>query len=160
MRADYVDRFKADWTGGLKRMVDTGAWFRRAAYPYLSTVTCAGHATVSTGAFPHVHGIFQNVWWDRDSKKPVNCVEDSDVVDIGYASGAHGAEGPGRLTIPTFADQMRQRRSAHVVTMSLKDRSAIMLAGHGGDAVTWLSTTLDGWVTSSAFAKTPVPAVK
>src|SRR5438045_4023609 len=76
MRADYVDRFKDDWTGGLKRMVEKGAWFRRAAYPYLSTVTCAGHATVSTGAFPHVHGIFQNVWWDRATNKEVNCVAD------------------------------------------------------------------------------------
>ena len=67
MRADYVDRFKGDWTGGLKRLVTQGAWFQRAAYPYLTTVTCAGHASVGTGAFPHTHGIFQNAWWDRDS---------------------------------------------------------------------------------------------
>ena len=56
----------ATWTGGLKRMVTQGAWFRRAAYPYLTTVTCAGHATISTGSFPHTHGIFQNAWWDRE----------------------------------------------------------------------------------------------
>ena len=42
MRADYVDRFHADWTGGLNRLVSEGAWFQRAAYPYLTTVTCAG----------------------------------------------------------------------------------------------------------------------
>ena len=47
---------------------------------------------------------------------------------------------------------MRAQRSAHVVTLALKERSAIMLAGHGGDAVTWLSDTLDGWETSSAFS--------
>src|SRR5438445_298757 len=65
MRADYVDRFEADWTSGLKRLVTRGAWFRNAAYPYLSTVTCAGHATVATGTFPHVHGInadFRKTW--------------------------------------------------------------------------------------------------
>jgi len=39
MRADYVDRFQADWSGGLKRLVSKGAWFNRAAYPYLDTVT-------------------------------------------------------------------------------------------------------------------------
>ena len=71
MRADYVDRFQGGWTGGLKRMVSEGAWFSEAAYPYLTTVTCAGHATISTGSFPHVHGIFQNNWWDRDLKKQV-----------------------------------------------------------------------------------------
>jgi hypothetical protein len=56
---------------------------------------------------------------------------------------------------------MRNQRAAHVVTLSLKGRSAIMLAGHGGDAVTWSSDSFDGWVTSSAFTTTgPVPEVK
>src|SRR6478752_5716584 len=73
MRDDYVDRFSGEWTGGLKRMVTQGAWFRRAAYPYLTTVTCAGHATISTGAFPPHHGIFQNFWWDRAAQTLVFC---------------------------------------------------------------------------------------
>ena len=161
MRADYVDRFQNDWTGGLKRLVSEGAWFRRAAYPYLTTVTCAGHATVATGAFPHVHGIFQNEWWDREVGKQMFCVEDLKVVDIGYTSEAeHGRESAWRLLVPTFGDVMRETRSAHVVSLALKDRSAIMLAGHAADAVTWLGDSLDGWVTSSAYTKAPVPAVK
>src|SRR5450759_4330723 len=73
MRADYVDRFRGDWTGGLKRLLSEGAWFQRAAYPYLSTFTCAGHATISTGTFPHTHGVFQNVWWDRDAAAQTTC---------------------------------------------------------------------------------------
>src|SRR5258706_16138252 len=69
MRADYVDRFNGEWTGGLKRMVTQGAWFQQAAYPYLTTVTCAGHATISTGSFPHTHGGFQNAWGGREGRK-------------------------------------------------------------------------------------------
>src|SRR5207244_5202490 len=53
MRAEYVDRFKSDWTGGFKRLLRDAAWFSRAEYPYLFTVTCAGHATIATGTFPH-----------------------------------------------------------------------------------------------------------
>ena len=49
MRADYIDRFQVDWTGGFKRLLTDGARFTNAAYPYLSTYTCAGHATISTG---------------------------------------------------------------------------------------------------------------
>src|SRR6266516_1861838 len=88
MRADYVDRFKSEWTGGLKRLVSHGAWMRRAAYPYLETLTCAGHATAATGAFPHVHGIFQNVWWDRSVAKMVTCTDDPNVKNIGYGAAA------------------------------------------------------------------------
>jgi len=64
------------------------------------------------------------------------------------------------LAMPTFADVMRSARGAHVVSLSLKTRGAIIPAGHGGDAVTWLSDAGDGWVTSSVFADGPVPAVQ
>jgi len=160
MRADYVDQFNAEWTGGLKRMVTGGAWFQQAAYPYLTTVTCAGHATIATGSFPHTHGVFQNVWWDRDAKKQMTCTQDPSARDFGYGISVTGGDSAYRLEVPTFADQMRSRRAAHVVSLALKDRSAVMLAGHGGDAVTWLANSLDGWESSSVYAEGPNPAVK
>ena len=160
MRADFVDRFQEGWTGGLKRMVTEGAWFSEAAYPYLTTVTCAGHATIATGSFPHTHGIFQNTWWDRELKKQVICNEDPRVRDVAYGAAARSGDSAYRLQVPTFADVMRSQRKAHVVSLALKDRSAIMLAGHGGDAVTWLSNSVDGWVTSPVYTEEPVPAVK
>src|SRR4051794_11617191 len=92
MRADYVDRFNGEWKPGLKRMVDEGAWFQQAAYPYLTTLTCAGHATISTGAFPHTHGIFQNAWWDRDAKRQMTCTEDPSAKDFGYGIPATGGD--------------------------------------------------------------------
>ena len=160
MRADYVDRFNGEWTGGLKRMVTQGAWFQQAAYPYLTTVTCAGHATIATGSFPHTHGVFQNAWWDRDARKQMTCTEDPRTTDVGYGVPVTGGDSPYRLQVPTFGDQMRTQRQAHVVSLSLKDRSAVMLGGHGGDAITWLTNTLDGWETSSVYSETGVPAVK
>ena len=160
MRADYVDRFNGEWTGGLKRMVTQGAWFQQAAYPYLTTVTCAGHATISTGTFPHTHGVFQNAWWDREAQKQMACTEDPGAKDVGYGVAVTGGDSPYRLQVPTFSDQMRSSRKAHVVSLSLKARSAIMLGGHGGDAVTWLSETLDGWETAAGYSEKGVPAVK
>ena len=160
MRADYVDRFQGEWTSGLKRMVSQGAWFQRAAYPYLTTVTCAGHATVSTGSFPHVHGVFQNAWWDREMRKQMTCTEDPKATNVGYGVTAGGGDSAYRLQVPSFGDQMRAGRQAHVVSLALKARSAIMLGGHGGDAVTWLTETLDGWETSAGYSESGVPAVK
>jgi predicted AlkP superfamily pyrophosphatase or phosphodiesterase len=161
MRADFVDRFRADWSGGLKRMVNDGAWFSRAAYPYLTTVTCPGHATVATGAYPRTHGIVQNAWWDRDSGKQVACTDDDQTTAVSYGEPIAGTgDSARRLLVPTFADQMRLSRGAHVVSLSLKARSAIMLAGRGGEAVTWLSDSLDRWETSTAFASAPLPRVR
>ena len=160
MRADYVDRFNDQWTGGLKRMVTQGAWFQQAAYPYLTTVTCAGHATIATGSFPHLHGIIQNAWWDRDAKRQTTCSQDPAARGIGYGVEVKGGDSAYRLQVPTFTDLMRTRRGAHIVSLSLKARSAIMLAGHGGDVVTWLTNGLEGWETSSVYGDGPNPTVK
>jgi predicted AlkP superfamily pyrophosphatase or phosphodiesterase len=160
MRADYVDRFNGEWTGGLKRMVSQGAWFQQAGYPYLTTVTCAGHATISTGSFPHVHGVFQNAWWDRDTRKQMTCTEDPKVHNVGYGVAVTGGDSAYRLQVPTFGDQMRGGRHAHVVSLALKARSSVMLGGHGADATTWLTEPLDGWETSSGYSEAGVQAVK
>jgi predicted AlkP superfamily pyrophosphatase or phosphodiesterase len=150
MRADYIDSFKADWTGGLKRMITDGAWFSQAAYPYLTTVTCPGHATVGTGAFPHRHGVFQNAWWDRETAAQTACTADASATPV-TLSGKPGTGGDSARTLrtPTLADEMRAQKSAHVAAISLKARSALMLAGHGGDGVIWLNDALDGWQGSS-----------
>src|SRR5882762_6376187 len=88
MRGDYVDKFLGQWTGGLKRLVEEGAWFREAAYPYAATETCVGHATISTGALPAMSGIVANAWWDRDSQKITTCTADPKAKNSGYAGAA------------------------------------------------------------------------
>lgn len=159
MRADYVDRFRGDWTSGFRRLLNRGAQFTSTAYPYLGTYTCAGHATIATGAFPRTHGVFQNTWFDRQRGEIIPCTDDQSVTGVGYARRGDDAFGPGRLLIPTLADEMRRQRSSKVVTVSLKARSAIMLAGRGADAATWLSESLDAWQTSTAYSDRPVSAV-
>jgi predicted AlkP superfamily pyrophosphatase or phosphodiesterase len=158
MRADYVDRFRGDWSSGLKRIFTKGAWFRNAAYPYLGTYTCAGHATIATGTFPHVHGVFQNAWYDRERAASMPCTDDPSAAPVAY-TGRPGSFGPRLLEAQTLAEAMRAHQSTRVVSISLKARSAIMLAGHGGDVI-WMNDTNDGWQTSTAFTGEPVPAVK
>src|SRR5262249_8006170 len=76
MRRDYVADYGSHWTRGLRRIFDQGAWFTEAAYPYLTTLTCPGHATISTGTLPSTHGIINNQWWDRESQQLISCSND------------------------------------------------------------------------------------
>jgi predicted AlkP superfamily pyrophosphatase or phosphodiesterase len=158
MRGDYVDKFLGQWTGGLKRLVEEGAWFRDAAFPYAATETCVGHATISTGAFPATHGMVANAWWDRKEQKMVTCTADPDpnVKNIGYAGATpKGADTAWRMEIPSFAEELKFQTSGatRIVTFSLKARAAITMAGHKADAATWF----DGgaWVTSSPYGTLP-----
>jgi predicted AlkP superfamily pyrophosphatase or phosphodiesterase len=168
MRADYIEKFLPQWTGGLKRLVEEGAWFRDAAYPYAATETCVGHATISTGAFPATHGMVANAWWDRGLRKSVTCTSDSTAKNSAYG-GASLKEGDSEsdekvggnsgvhLAIPSFADELRFQAGARtrVVTFSLKGRAAITLAGHQADGVVWLDDSTGALVTSNAFGTLP-----
>ncbi len=164
MRADYVDKFLPQWTGGLKRLVEEGAWFRDAAYPYATTETCVGHSTISTGAFPATHGIVSNSWWDRDLGKSVTCTSDPKAKNSAYGGASFkdgdseseeklGGNSGNHLAVPTFADELRFQAGTRtrVVTFSLKARAAITLAGHQADGVAWLDDSTGAWVTSNAF---------
>ena len=156
MRGDYVDKFRGQWTGGLKRLIDEGAWFRDAAYPYAATETCVGHATISTGAFPATHGMVANAWWDRETQKMVTCTADPKAKNSGYAGvSAKGGDSAWRMQVPAFAEELKfQTGSAtRVVTFSLKARASITMAGHKGDAATWFDA--GGWVTSSVYGTMP-----
>jgi predicted AlkP superfamily pyrophosphatase or phosphodiesterase len=153
MRADYVDKFREHWTGGLKRLTTDGAWLRNAAYPYAETETCVGHATISTGSLPSTHGIISNSWWDRAAQKTVTCTEDGDTKDIGYGGSVKGGDAVNRLLIPAFADELKFQRAGtpRVFTFSLKARAAIMLAGHEADGATWFDPASGFWATSTAY---------
>ena len=160
-RSDYLTTFAHRWHGGFRRLLDEGAFFPNAAYPYINTVTCAGHSTIGTGAFPRTHGMVLNEWWHRDERRSRACMSDDASPVISYGRPAKGGEGPKRLLVNTLGDELRAaNRDARVVSLSLKARSAIGLAGHGGTAVTWFDDTAGTFVTSRAFAESPVPAVQ
>lgn len=158
MRADYIDRYQHQWSKGLKRLVTEGAWFRQADYPYYNTVTCAGHASMSTGTVPAIHGMVLNQWWARNNSRLVSCTEDERERLITYGMPVKGAGHSARnLMSPALADELRIQGAAapRVVSISLKARSAITLGGHRPDAVIWLDEEDGEWVTSSAFASAP-----
>lgn len=159
MRADYVDKFRGQWTGGLQRLLQEGAWFRDAAYPYAATETCVGHATISTGALPATHGMIANAWWDRETQKTVTCTADPNAKNIGYAGvSVKGGDSAARMAVPAFADELRFQGNGatRVISFSLKARAAITMAGHKADAVTWLDDTTGAWTTSSVYGAMPL----
>ncbi len=179
LRADYLTRFDSHWRDGFRTLLDEGAVFENTAYPYLNTVTCAGHTTIGTGTFPSTHGMTGNAWWDREHERSVACTADPDAHTIAHAPRAEEEEteepqagepddereepwgdSAWRVRVPTLADELRsQRPGVRVVSLSLKARSAIGMAGHAGDAVLWLDTDTRSFATSSAYTSGPLPEV-
>jgi predicted AlkP superfamily pyrophosphatase or phosphodiesterase len=156
LRADYLVDYGSNFSAGLQRLLRDGAWYKNAAYPYLNTVTCAGHSTIGTGSFPYRHGMILNGWLDRQTGKSPYCTDDPEVQDISY-NGLTPAQGDSakRMLVPAIGEQVKAR-GGRAVAISLKPRSAVPLVGRRADAVIWFDDR-GGWSTSSAYTKTPVP---
>ena len=161
LRADYVDLYRHRWRDGLRVLLDEGARFTRAEYPYLNTATCVGHVTIGTGALPRTHGIILNRWWHREEQRTVNCTEDAGSPDVSYGGPVRFGNSAKHVLVPTLADRLRaERPGARVVSLALKARAAVGLAGHGGDVVTWFDEGARSFVTSRSFAAAPVESVR
>lgn len=156
MRGDYLTRYAGLLGHGLTRLTREGAWFRKAAYPYLNTVTCTGHTTIGTGELPYHHGMVLNQWYDRAKGRPISCTEDPAAKNLTVDGAAPGGDSAVHMLTPTFAEVMRKTKRGRTVSISLKARSAIGLAGHEADAVVWIGP-MGAVMTSSAYAPAVPP---
>lgn len=159
MRREYLDRFY-DRFGeeGFKRMMNQGFDVRNGHYNYFPTVTGPGHASVYTGTTPSLHGIIGNSWYDKDTKKSVNCVEDARYKVVGSAKG-NGAVSPSRMLATTITDELKlaTQDRAKVIGVSFKERGAVLPAGHMADGAYWYDGSSGTFVTSTFYA-TQLPA--
>lgn len=153
MRQEYLYRFESKFgEGGFKRLMNEGYMLKNAHYNYVPTYTGPGHASVYTGATPAIHGIIGNDWYDKELKKGVNCVGDERQKPIGSEKG-NGDVSPWRMLTTTITDELElstQRRSK-VVGISIKDRGAVLPAGHTPDGAYWYDGTTGKFITSTYY---------
>ncbi|WP_417861108.1 alkaline phosphatase PafA [Winogradskyella sediminis] len=154
MRYDYLTRFASQYgDGGFNRMIDEGFNCKNNHFNYVPTYTGPGHASVYTGTTPKNHGIIGNNWYDKEIKEMVYCASDADVNSVGTADKA-GKMSPHRLQTTTFADENRlfTQGQGKTIGIALKDRGAILPAGHTANAAYWFHGKDEGrWISSSHY---------
>ena len=150
-RYDYLLRFRSDYHSGFARLLEKGAVFTDAHYMHAATVTAVGHGTFLTGATPSISGIIANEWYDRESGQTVTSVSDPATKLVGGNTDRAGSS-PRRLLVSTVGDELKiQRGESRVIGISIKDRSAILPAGHMADGAYWYDDHANAWVTSSYY---------
>ncbi len=154
MRWDYLYRYYNRYTadGGFKRLLNRGFACENTMIPFTPTITACGHSSIYTGSVPAINGITGNDWWDYDRNKIIYCTDDSAAVTIGTSSDA-GQMSPKNLLVTTICDELRLATNfrSKVIGIGLKDRSAILPAGHSANAAYWYDNTTGDWITSSYY---------
>ena len=154
MRWDQLYRFEKHFgEGGFNRLLKEGYNFNNVMINYIPTVTALGHTSVYTGSVPSIHGIAGNDWTDRRTGQNVYCTTDASVKGVGSSSEKIGAHSPHNLWSTTITDQLRIASNfrSKVVGVSLKDRAAILPAGHNPTAAFWFDEGTGHFVTSSYY---------
>lgn len=158
MKMEYLYRFSDDFSAnGFKRIMDGGYTFHNMHYNYVPTYTAPGHASIYTGTTPATHGIVGNEWFNRATGKEMYCTDDASVKTLGDGTDKEGAMSPKNLLSTTITDELRMATNfrGKVIGMSIKDRGAILPAGHFANGAYWYSKT--GAFISSTFYGASLP---
>lgn len=158
MRNDYIYRYWNRYSeGGFKRLVNTGFYFKNANYNYIPTYTGPGHCSIYTGAVPRVHGIIANDWFVKKNGTTMYCVYDTLSKTVG-SQGKSGNMSPRNQLSSTIGDELKMssNNSSKVFAVALKDRSAILPAGHAANGAFWYDDA-SGHFISSTWYMTELP---
>jgi predicted AlkP superfamily pyrophosphatase or phosphodiesterase len=153
MRWDYLyryyDRYAAN---GFKRLLHDGFSCENTLINYAPTVTACGHTCVYTGSVPAIHGIVGNGWYSREVGRNMYCAEDTSVNTVGSYSAA-GKMSPRNMLVTTIGDELRLSNNfqSKVVGIAIKDRGAILPAGHSATAAFWFDASAGNWITSTYY---------
>ena len=153
MRWDYLYRYADRYgTGGFKRLLNEGFSCENTFIPYTPTVTAVGHTCAYTGSVPALHGIISNSWYNKAERRFVYCAEDNSVQTVGSTSAA-GKMSPRNLWSTTISDELRlaQNFRNKTIGIAIKDRGAILPAGHSANAAYWFDASVGGFITSTYY---------
>lgn len=157
MRFDYLYKY---WNkfgdGGFKKLVNEGYQCKNLQYNFVPTYTGPGHSSIYTGTTPDRHGIISNDWFNRETNSGIYCTEDKSVKTIGSLTEKVGQMSPRNLLSTTVGDELRvaSMLKSRVYGIALKDRAAILPAGHIANAAYWFDGESGNWVSSSFYGNT------
>jgi len=161
MRFDQLYKYEEKYSdNGFKRLMKEGYNYKNAHYNYIPTVTASGHASIYTGTTPSTHGIIGNNWYDRYNNIHIGNVTDTTEIIVGSEEVNKNGVSPRNLLSTTISDQLRlgTNFNSKVISVSLKDRGAILPGGHTANASYWHDwQTSPGHFVSSSYYMDTLP---
>jgi len=151
MRWDYLYRYNHLYTdSGFKRLMAEGYNCENTMINYLPSVTAIGHTSIYTGSVPAIHGIAGNNFYE--GRRHMYCCDDSTVSAVG-SNGKAGRMSPRNMLATTIGDELKIATDfkSKVIGVSIKDRAAILPAGHSADAAYWIDNSTGQFITSTYY---------
>ena len=152
LRSDYLEAFAPLYTDhGFKKLLAEGLVFSNASYPFSPIDRASAMATLSTGVTPYYNNIVGRRWMNRETLRPVWCVDDPKQPGINTAD----ASSPIHLSTSTLGDELKVASAGKALVYAIAPYrdAAILSAGHAANGALWIDDVKGAWCTSSYYSK-------
>ena len=153
LRTDYMEAFSPLYSdGGLKRLLNEGKVFVNASYPFMPVDRASAIAAIATGTTPYYNSIVGWRWLNRETLRPVGCVDDPQFTGIFTSEKVS----PSGISTSSFGDELKVATGGKSLVYAIAPYSdaAILSAGHAGDAAFWIDDAQGEWCSSSYYQQT------
>ena len=148
-----INKYDHLFSGGYNWLLEHGIKFENAYHEHGITSTAPGHFAISTGRYPGLGGILGNQWFDRELKRGWYCVEDSLSTNLTDFSDGRSYRNINSLGVGDWVKN--KYKNSKIVSISGKDRAAIMLGGKNPDIAIWYDRK--GKYTTSTYYSSKLP---
>lgn len=153
LRTDYMNAFMPLYgQEGFVRLLREGRLYTQAEYPHYRPDRASAAATFSTGTTPYNHGIVGERWLNRETLRPVYCVDDKTYPGL----QTKDCSAPTYLGVSTVGDELKvatEGKSLVYAVAPFRD-AAILTAGHAADGAVWIDDRTGLWCSSTYYGKT------
>lgn len=154
LRSDYMEAFAPLYgTNGFKRLLEHGVVYTNSSYPFSPIDRASAIASVATGTTPYYNSIVGSKWLNRETLRPVYCVDDND--HPGYYT--KDSSSPKHLSTSTICDELKVATNGKAIVYAIAPfrDAAILSAGHAADGAIWIDDNDGTWCSSTYYFKTP-----
>ena len=148
-----IQKYDNLFNGGIRFLIDNGYNFSQTFIDYSSTSTGPGHFSLASGVYPGSAGIIGNQWYDRSLGRSWYCAEDT--LSFTLIEKKKGSSYK-NVNATTLGDWLKKESpKSKVISVSGKDRSAVMMGGKNPDGAYWYNKK--GAYTTSSYYKRTLP---
>ncbi|MBQ8095671.1 MAG: alkaline phosphatase family protein [Prevotella sp.] len=152
LRTDYLEAFAPLYCDrGLKLLLGQGMVFANASYPFAPVDRASAIAAIASGTTPYYNSIVGNRWLNRETLRPVGCVDDAKYSGMLTSETAS----PLGLQVSTLADELKVATGGKALVYAVAPfrEAAVLAAGHAADAALWIDNIFGTWCSSTYYLR-------
>ncbi len=156
LRTDYLETFAPLYCeGGFRRLLSEGLVYANASYPFSPVDRASAIAALQTGTTPYYNNIVGVQWMNRETLRPVGCVDDNR--SPGMLTNKTAS--PVALATSTIGDELKVHTDGRAIVYAIAPTrdAAVLSAGHAADMALWIDEENENWCSSQYYMKS-VPA--